>query len=145
MSSNLTPFPVGDVIQGALALESSKSTLNRLALLQQSLAFKGVPHPVFPKQSHQVGGGDGLLWRRDMLSNPSFVISQTVSQLQIVQVTLVGIIDIPPRRMRWHHKQAKFHGFLFNPVVFYNSCTAGSNSFPTNSMCSNTSFWDISG
>ena len=51
MSSNFSPFPNGNMIQGALALEPRENTLNRLALLQKRLAFKGVLYPIFPKQS----------------------------------------------------------------------------------------------
>ncbi len=50
MCRNLSPFPNGDAIQRALALEPRINALNGLPLLQERFAFEGVLNAVLGQQ-----------------------------------------------------------------------------------------------
>ena len=62
----------------------------------------------------QVGRRNGLPGRGEMFSDPGFVKAQLVAQGQVFQVPLVGVVDVPFRRMRRHHKQSVLHGSSLN-------------------------------
>ena len=52
-----------------------------------------------------------------MLANPGFVKAQAVAEREVLQIPLVGIVDVPFRRMGRHHKQSVLHGWRA-PLLF---------------------------
>ena len=61
--------------------------------------------------------GDQQVWRRnglpgrgEVLADPGFVEAQFVAERQVIQVPLVGVVDVTFRRMRRHHEQSVLHG-----------------------------------
>src|SRR5215471_5436888 len=59
--------------------------------------------------NHQVRGRNRLPGGSEMLPDPGLVIPQSVAQGQVVQVPLMRVIDVPLRRMGWHHKESVLH------------------------------------